>query len=86
MIGIEILMDVATILFFVASFPQIRTVYRRRKKGLNDLNMKCYFMWTFGVIFVAIYAMFIGIWVTAIIQSWMFTNNISTIYWIYKYR
>lgn len=81
-----LLMNIATLLFFISSFPQMVTSYRRRKKGLRDFNIKTWIICWIGCVTMGVVGYLIGAWLTVIIESWHTFYHAGTLYWIFKYR
>ena len=79
-------MNIATILFFVSSFPQMLKSYKRRKSGLKDFNLLSWIIGWAGCIFMAVVGYLIGAWLTVGIEFWHTIYHAGTFYWILKYR
>ena len=81
-----ILMNLATILFLLSSFPQMVKSYRRRKIGLKDFNILSWIICCGGVTVMAVVGFLIGAWITVIIETWHIFYHVATLWWIMKYR
>jgi len=81
----SLLMNIATILFFLASFPQLRRTYQNRK-NLKDLSLLNFLLaWT-GCTLMGVVGFLIQAWITVAIEFWHVFYNGATLYWLIKYR
>jgi len=81
----SLLMNVATFLFFIASFPQLRRTYKNRK-NLKDLSLANFFISWVACLIMGIVGYLIGAWITVVIEFWHVFYNGATLYWLLKYR
>ncbi len=81
----SLLMNIATFLFFLASFPQLKRTYQNRK-NLKDLSLLNFLLAWAGCTLIGIVGLMIQAWVTVVIEFWHVIYNGATLYWLLKYR
>jgi len=82
----EILLNLATALFFSSSFPQMIRSFRRRKQGLGDFSIYSWLTCLAGTIVMALAGLGVGAWATVIIETLQGIYVAITLYWMLKYR
>ena len=83
---IPLLMNIATICFLLASFPQMLKSFKRRKTSLKDFSLLSWMIGMVGITLMGTIGFLVGAWITVIIEVWHVFYHSATIYWMIKYR
>lgn len=83
---IGILLDVGNVVFFLATFPQLISTYRNRKKGLKAVSSKTFLGFLIATLFFISVGALTGGYLTVLLGI---INEITfglQLYWKWKYR